>query len=483
MAQLATVFVHHAEVHEKVWREHVGLDVGPGDVQRGGFTHQLEYGVDQSTVAEALGSVQHFGKLAGGVGQRHQARTRSLVQGLEQGLHFFLQHAGHQPLAALVIDLVQHEQRHGHGQAIARITGFVQVGGRAVHAAQSDGLGEGCCGDASGLVAHQLLAGEAQQGALTPVGRGHVLLRVPRPLRGLLLYLRKTHPRPTSFTVLRLLGFFAVPALKAVAAAHVGGQLLVVVGVDQFVVHQHVLAARLVLQLFDLAHHLLVGCKERQWRFPLAVYQCPADKDFARAGHVDPAVVGAPPVVDDDSIQCGTLQRHHLGGLLLPMRVQQLLFEQMPTDLLQPLRLDAGNAPTKQARGLHQLGRHNPAPGLLGQVRTGVGIELDAPRAQVFTTRAGLAVAVALALDLAADVAQQARQHGQVQLLVAGRCRVQAPFVLGHHGVQLAVDVLPLAHAADVDEVLAQQLLILAVRQFMRGRWRRKLGWPGVLRR
>ena len=74
--------------------------------------------------------------------QRHQARTRALVQGLEQRLHLVLEHAGHQPFAALFADLVEHEQRHGHGQAVARVAGLVQVGGRAVHAAQAMVLGK-----------------------------------------------------------------------------------------------------------------------------------------------------------------------------------------------------------------------------------------------------------------------------------------------------------------------------------------------------
>ena len=42
---------------------------------------------------------------------------------------------------------------------------------------------------------------------------------------------------------------------------------------------------------------------------------------------------------------------------------------------------------------------------------------------------------------------------------------VQAPAVFGDHGVQLRMQVAPLAHAARRDEVLAQQLLLLAQRQ------------------
>jgi hypothetical protein len=53
--------------------------------------------------------------------------------------------------------------------------------------------------------------------------------------------------------------------------------------------------------------------------------------------------------------------------------------------------------------------------------------------------------------------------------LVAGRGGVEVPAVLGHHGVQLGVDVAPLAHAAHVDEVLAQQVFLLAVAEFVGG--------------
>ena len=55
-----------------------------------------------------------------------------------------------------------------------------------------------------------------------------------------------------------------------------------------------------------------------------------------------------------------------------------------------------------------------------------------------------------------------------MQLLVAGRLVVQLPALLANDAVQLRMDVAPLAHAADVDVVLAQQVLILAVREFVR---------------
>ena len=132
----------------------------------------------------------------------------------------------------------------------------------------------------------------------------------------------------------------------------------------------------------------------------------------------------------------------------------------MSAHLLQPLRLDVGQTASEQARGFHQLGRHQPAPRFFGQVRARMGKKLDAAGAQVLALHA-------LALGLAANVAQQAGQHGQVQLLVTGRAGIELPLVFGHHRVQLAVNVTPLAHSAHADKVLPQQLLVLAVAEFV----------------
>ena len=82
-------------------------------------------------------------------------------------------------------------------------------------------------------------------------------------------------------------------------------------------------------------------------------------------------------------------------------------------------------------------------------------IELDATRAEV----------PLVLVALAADVAQQSSQQRQVDLLVGRRRAVEPPTVFGHHGVQLRMDVAPLPHPPRRDEVIAQQLLLLAVRQ------------------
>ena len=210
------------------------------------------------------------------------------MQGFEQGLHFFFQHARHQPFAALVVHLVEHKQWHRHRDAVQRVARGMQVSRRAVHPAHAQGFGKHGGGDACGLVAHEFVAGQQQKLGL-------------------------------------LFDLFAVPALAAKAAAHIGGQLLVVKGVNQFLVHQHVLAARLVFQLFHLFDEFEVGGQKRQRAVPLAGHQRFADKHLARACQVHPAVVHPPPAVDHDAVERGAFQRHHFGGLFLPMRVEQLL--------------------------------------------------------------------------------------------------------------------------------------------------------------
>ena len=130
----------------------------------------------------------------------------------------------------------------------------------------------------------------------------------------------------------------------------------------------------------------------------------------------------------------------------------------MAGHLLNPLRLDVGNSAAKQACGFHQLSRHNPATGFFAQLGAGVAVKLDAACAQV-----GLVI-----FRLETQVAEQAAEHGKVELLVAGRFVVQLPALLANDAVQLRMDVAPFAHAADVDIVFAQQVFVLSIREFVR---------------
>ena len=275
------MLVDDTEVHEQVRRHHVELEVIALHRQLGALAHRLEQRLQQRPLRERV----QLDELGHELGQRHQPRARALMQALDQRHHLGLQHAGHQPVAALLADLVERVDRHGDGHAVLGIARRVQVGGGAVDAAEADRLREGRGGDAGGLVAHQLVARQMQQ------------LRVE-----LLL--------------------MAVPALEARAADHLLRQLRVVVGEDQVLVDQNVLAARLVLQLLDLADHLLVVRQERQPRLPLATHQRLADEDLARGHRVDQPEVHPALVVDDDAVERGALEGDHLARLLLPVRLE-----------------------------------------------------------------------------------------------------------------------------------------------------------------
>ena len=347
LPQLAAMLVHHPQVHEEMRREHVHLDVGAGDIHTGLQTHQLEHGIHQRATAKGFGHIQRISHFLGRLRQWHQARARALVQGFDERLDLLFQHARHQPFAAFFAHLVQYKQRHCHRQSVFAVAGFMQVGGGTIHTAQTHGFRKRIGGDTRCLVAHELITRQLEQ----------VRLGVR---------------------------FMPVPALKTVGVVNVGGQLLVIKGVDQFVVDQHVLASRFVFQLLHLFDQPLIGCEEGQRRFPLPAHQRFADKNLTRRHRVDAAVIHPSAAVNQQAIQGGPLQRHHVGGFFLPVRVDQLLLEQMPADLLQPLRVNIGDAPAKQAGGFHQFRRHDPAAGLLLQVRTGVRKELDGPRTQVF---------------------------------------------------------------------------------------------------
>ena len=117
------------------------------------------------------------------------------------------------------------------------------------------------------------------------------------------------------------------------AAVHVGRQLLVVEGVDQLVVDQHVLAARLVLELLAPARS---ACG---WRRGTAASSPTRRSTSASRMKISRAAAGstvaevhAPVAVDHDAVERGALQRHHLAGLLLPVRLEQLRLEQVAGD-------------------------------------------------------------------------------------------------------------------------------------------------------
>ncbi|MDR8821975.1 hypothetical protein FEQ05_05719 [Burkholderia pseudomultivorans] len=253
----------------------------------------------------------------------------------------------------------------------------------------------------------------------------------------------------------------AIPALERGARVDAVRNRVVVERVDQLVVDQHVLPARLVLELLDVGQQLAVVREERQLRVELAVDERAADEQLARPRRILFAERDAPPVVDRQPVQRRALERADLRGALLPVRLGQRLLQQVRADLLDPFGLDLREAARIQPARLDELGRHHPAAGLLRERGARPQIKLDAARAEI----------VRIVVGLHAEVAEQARQQRQMHLLVGRVGFVEAPAVLAHDRQQLRMDVAPLAQPQVRQEVLPARVDQLAVRLLVRDRF------------
>ena len=180
-------------------------------------------------------------------------------------MHLFLQHARHQPFAALARQLIQGIQRHAQRHAIAHAARLEVIRQAHFQARHGHGFREQVGGHAGRLVAHQLFAVQIQQ-----LG---VLARR-----------------------------FLVPFFETGAIAHVRRQQLVVEGGDQFIVDQHVQAARLVFEVLDILDQLVVVRKEWRARVEVAADEGVANKNFARFRQIEIAVIDAALAVHHQAI-------------------------------------------------------------------------------------------------------------------------------------------------------------------------------------
>src|SRR5258707_6344969 len=206
-----------------------------------------------------------------------------------------------------------------------------------------------------------------------------------------------------------------------------------------------------MLELLDLADEPAVMQKERRARVVVALDQRPADEHLSRSGRVRRTVRPAALRIQQHPVERPALERGDTCGLLLPMRFVPMPLDEMRAYSLEPLGLDGGDTARVQARGLGQLRGHDPAPGLPSYARAGMNPEADAAGPEVIPL-----------LGLRPDVAEQAREHGPMHLLIGGRRLRNAPPELGDKLLQLAVDVAPLAHAVGREEMLAAGLVQLA---------------------
>ena len=254
------------------------------------------------------------------------------------------------------------------------------VSERVVHAADFDLRREGVGGDPGGFMAHQVFALQVEQ--------------------------------------FRLLTFsLAPPLLEISAVADVLRDQAVVKGDNQFVINEHIGAARLVFEGFDVEHQLVVVFVKRPatgvFLGDFTTYQPLPDEQITRFRRVHRPVVHPFFRVDDDAVERRTLEGHGLHRLLFPMRIKVTATDQVSAHLLQPLRFNAGDTTGVKFCRLGDFRCGNPFPGLFVERRTGVNQKLHSPCAQVMP---GI-------FRLAANMPEKAGQQGAVEGGVAGRSK------------------------------------------------------------
>jgi hypothetical protein len=160
--ELSPVLVDHLEIHEHVGRQGLQLEVGGEHARAGVLVDVGDQRVDQVAAAEAHRVLVALEKAGRVIRQRHAVAAQLLRQAFQQQLHLLLQHARHQPVGTLARDLVQREQRHAQGHAVARAARLEVIGQRHLDAGDVHRLREQLGGDAGRLVAHQLFAHQVQ---------------------------------------------------------------------------------------------------------------------------------------------------------------------------------------------------------------------------------------------------------------------------------------------------------------------------------
>ncbi len=197
------MLVHHLEVHRVMGWQGFLLEIGAARSNAGFGTDIGHQGIQQIAVAEHVARLYPLAESGGVIRQRHAIAAYFLRQGFQQQMDFFLQHAGHQPLTAIDVHLVQRIQRHRQRHAIARRTRFEMIGQSHFDAGHPHHLREQFGGDAGSFMPHQIITVQEQQ-----LGR--------------------------------LKADILMPFFKRDAIADIGRNQLVVKRCDQFIIDQHV---------------------------------------------------------------------------------------------------------------------------------------------------------------------------------------------------------------------------------------------------
>ncbi|OCI30472.1 hypothetical protein OERS_28740 [Oerskovia enterophila] len=387
---------------------------------------------------------------AHGLGQRADGRGRELVE-----------EARDHPVEAVGDDAVQDADGDVHGHAVGVGPRLELVGQGEREVALGPGLGEE--GGVDGLgVGHELFEREGEQvGVAAPGG-------LP-------------------------------PGVEVARGDDVLGDALVVEREEHVVVDHEAALARARLELLGLLEQAAVLVEELVVGGPLALDQGVADEHLARGLGVDLAVEDGAVGDDGHAVEQDLLLG--LRGALLggPVRLGVGALDEVTGELLGPLGLDLGDVAAPQTAGLDELAGHDPHGRLLGQGRAGEDREACAARAEVLVAGLllgplhgellllaaqvrdgrGLDLGGLLHADLGEEPGEQCLVDGVVvpgqavldglvgRLGDRGARRRRSPpggrvapgaGCVGHvdaerlaHLAQLRDDVLPLAHAQEVD--------------------------------
>ena len=199
-------------------------------------------------------AIEKFGRRAI---ERQQVAAPALRQRLEEQRDLLGQHAGHQPFAAIGIDLVERMQRHGERDAIIGRTGLEVIGQREVDTPHAQQARKARLVHAVGILLQQCLTRELQQSGIG--------------LDGL-----------------------AVPLLEVARIADPGGHLGIEPGCQRLLVDQQVGTADLVLQPLDIGDDLAVVADEVGIDGPFAGDQAVTNHQSSGFSRIDLFVGHAP---------------------------------------------------------------------------------------------------------------------------------------------------------------------------------------------
>ena len=253
------------------------------------------------------------------------------------------------------------------------------------------------------------------------------------------------------------------PGVEARPRRHVGGQPDVIEVEDLLVVHHEAAPARPVGDLVDLPQHLGVMPQEvvigvRVVRVPLPLDQARPDEDLPGRRLVDHGVVDQPLGDDRDAQQGHLLVGDNPRRAGRPVRLGVAASQQVPADLLNPLRRDGGDHAGPQTAGLDQFHRHHQLRWAFGQRRARLDREPGPPGPHELgqgTPTPLLRVAL-WGRQLQADVAEQTGQHRDENRLVAAGRYVSVHVEVLADLLELGVQVLPFPHPQEV------QVLVVA---------------------